>query len=251
MIHGHRRSRGVNFAVLLPAAILVLVVVISKLFARGAGKECKIFLGDYNGPRYVAKDTIKTACLVESKWMRLMQHSVVLGGKMVNDWLFIDYFDRINVLVEDPVGSRRDNHRRFLVFRQAKYAYEGESYAIVGGIIEPGENAEEAAKREVLEEMDLNCGRLISLGRYRTDVNRGMGWVNSFLATECEASSKKVTATENDSEVGAADSERQDMMSITLDELRDVARKGKFVEVQWSNTVAQALLYPEMYSEGR
>jgi len=253
MIHGHRRPRGVNVAVLLPTAIaiLVLVVAITKLFARGVGNECKISLSDYNGPRYVSKDTVKSACLVESKWMRLMQHSVVLGGKMVNDWLFIDYHDRINVLVEDPDGSRRDNRRRFLVFRQKKYAYEGESYAIVGGIIEPGENSEEAAKREVLEEMDLNCGRLISLGRYRTDVNRGMGWVNSFLATECEASSKKMTATENDSEVGAADSERQDMMSITLDELRDAARKGRFVEVQWSNTVAQALLYPEMYSEER
>ena len=243
-----RRPRGVNVALLI---LLPAVVVIAKIFAEGVGNECKISLGDYKGPSYVADDTIKTVCLVENKWMRLMKHSVSLGGKVIDDWLFIDYHDRINVLVEDPDGLRDDNQRRFFVFRQQKYAYEGESYAIVGGIIEPGEDSMAAAKREVLEEMDLRCNRLILLGRYRTDVNRGMGWVHSYVAMDCVASNDEQTAFKNDNEVGAADSEMQDRLSMTLEELRERVQNGMFIEVQWSNTVAQALLSPEMYSHRR
>jgi hypothetical protein len=47
-------------------------------------------------------------------------------------------------------------------------------------------------------------------------------------------------------EVGAADAERQDLKSITLRELREAATGGRFLEVQWSNTVSMALLHPEL-----
>jgi ADP-ribose pyrophosphatase YjhB (NUDIX family) len=88
--------------------------------------------------------------------------------------LFIDYHDRINVLVEDPKSSKKQgSEKQFLIFRQSKYALEGrQSMAIVGGIIEPGEDATSAASREVNEELDLDC-QFEFLGRFRTDVNRG------------------------------------------------------------------------------
>jgi len=78
-----------------------------------------------------------------------------------------------------------------------------------------------------------------------------MGWVNSFLATEC---SKKESRGGSDGykikssalDVGAADTERQDLKKITLTELRRAARRGEFLEVQWSATVALALLHPEL-----
>ena len=78
-------------------------------------------------------------------------------------------------------------------------------------------------------------------------VNRGMGWLNSFLATNCA----KVKASKHDDmviadEVGAPDTERQDLRTISLSELRRAARAGDFLEVQWSATVALALLHPEL-----
>jgi hypothetical protein len=48
--------------------------------------------------------------------------------------------------------------------------------------------------------------------------------------------------------VGTADVERQDLKTMSLTEFREAAREGAFVEVQWSNTVALALLYPELAS---
>ena len=157
------------------------------------------------------------------------------------------------VEAEAKLGQKE---RMFLVFEQSKYALEGRmSRAIIGGIIEPNEQAEHAARREVEEEMGLQCRTFHFLGRFRTDVNRGMGWVNSFLATKCsknkpgersyEDNDKTSSATEEE-EVGAADTERQDLKAITLAELRRAARGGEFLEVQWSATVALALLHPEL-----
>jgi 8-oxo-dGTP pyrophosphatase MutT (NUDIX family) len=104
--------------------------------------------------------------------MKVQQHSVKLKGSndnVINDWLWIDYHDRVNVLVQD--GSSSD--QRFLIFRQTKYALEGRtSLAIVGGIVEPGESPEHTAEREVEEELGRSCKSFDVLGRFRTDVNR-------------------------------------------------------------------------------
>lgn len=233
---------------------LVVVLLIAQLFRRNTrdSGHCTFSFGRYRGHEYRHESTVGTPiCLVETKWMRIQQHTVKVGSSIIDDWLWIDYHDRINVLVEDE--TQPGEERRFLIFEQSKYALEGRlSMAIVGGIIEPGEDAEDAARREVAEEMrGMHCEEFHSLGRFRTDVNRGMGWVNSFLATHCSRSSKKKHSRGHDraanaEEVGAADTERQDLKSITLRELREAATNGQFVEVQWSNTVSLALLHPEL-----
>jgi len=189
-----------------------------------------------------------------------MQHSVKLdptSQDIIDDWLFIDYHDRINVLVEDPKSNSYQGDTtnirhlgeaiRYLVFKQSKYSLEGrESLAIVGGIIEPGESPLSAAVREVKEEMGVICETQIMLGRYRTDVNRGIGWVNSFLFRDCSKSKsggggggEVINAAD---EVGKPDAERQDLISMTKDEVKESLMRGEFLEVQWSNTVALAML---------
>jgi len=189
-----------------------------------------------------------------------MQHSVKLdptSQDIIDDWLFIDYHDRINVLVEDPKSNLYQGDTtnirhlgeaiRYLVFKQSKYSLEGrESLAIVGGIIEPGESPLSAAVREVKEEMGVICETQIMLGRYRTDVNRGIGWVNSFLFRDCSKSKsggggggEVINAAD---EVGKPDAERQDLISMTKDEVKESLMRGEFLEVQWSNTVALAML---------
>jgi hypothetical protein len=73
-----------------------------------------------------------------------------------------------------------------------------------------------------------------------------MGWMNSFVATKCSRESRKKQHEAFTDEVGAADTERQDLKRVTLTELREASRMGKFLEVQWSATVALALLHPEL-----
>lgn len=234
-------------------ALLALAVFSIGYLSRSAASGCAVSLGAYHGPTFRSASTVDAACLVESPWLRVMQHTVrVSPTSTVDDWLFIDYHDRINVLVEGDDGDSPSGSlgalmapRSFYVFRQKKYALEEESYAIVGGIVEPGEDSAVAAAREVREEMGLDCANMVPLGRYRTDVNRGMGWVNSFAARDCRhiSAGKAQKTSANAEEVGAADVERQDIVKVSLDELKEAALSGQFVEVQWSNTVSLALLH--------
>jgi ADP-ribose pyrophosphatase YjhB (NUDIX family) len=228
--------------------------------------SCLVSFGRYHGLEYTTppggndgggRTVGKPKCLVESKFMKLQQHRVQQPGSssVIEDWMWIDYHDRINVLVQAP--NRVD---QFLVFEQTKYALEGRtSLAVVGGMIEPGEEPEQAARREVAEEMKQSCLNFHFLGRYRTDVNRGAGWTNTFLATKChkltETEQTKMDSDHNAAaggdgkkgeEVGAADTERQDLRTLSLQELRDAVVAGRFLEIQWSATVALALLHPEL-----
>ena len=105
---------------------------------------------------------------------------------------------QVDSVVEDEPQQRVDAapERHFFVFEQTKYALDGRtSFAIIGGIIERDESAETAARREVTEEMNgmVECREYVFLGRYRTDVNRGMGWLHSFLATNCTRTNKAAT----------------------------------------------------------
>ncbi|TFJ80327.1 hypothetical protein NSK_008332 [Nannochloropsis salina CCMP1776] len=85
-------------------------------------------------------------------------------GSVLDGWLWFDEKDQINVLVrleaeagtgagEGMTGGEED--RKFLVFEQKKYGYQGLSLAPIGGLVEPGEDALMAAKRELLEEAGL------------------------------------------------------------------------------------------------
>jgi len=231
----------------------------STLGSQEAAKNaCEISLGEYRGPIYhsVESGTIgKPKCLLDSKWLQVSIHNVKFPGSdtIYDDWMWIDYHDRINVLVEDETKTgemgKKTEERRFLVFEQTKYALEGrKSLAIIGGIIEPGEDAETAARREVGEEMNgLVCENYHFLGRYRSDVNRGMGWLNGFLATQCTRNQLILKKDHLLAEIiGAADTEKQNLISLTLAELKNALARGKFLEVQWTATVAQALHHPEL-----
>ena len=253
---------------------------------------CLVSRGSYQGSIYeshvhggieknIGGETLANQCLVESPWMRLAQHTVRLSpnrDKAIDDWLWIDYHDRINVLVEDPrYSTGKKEEMSFLILQQTKYALDSQmSLAVVGGIIEPGAAPHSymegnnnmmnikskngirvtqeapllAGQREVSEELNVSCKKWIALGKFRTDVNRGMGWVYPYLARDCSFSSHgdvddSISQNEQNEEViiGGHDVEKQSFHSMTLREVRQAAMAGQFVEVQWSNTVALAMLH--------
>lgn len=233
------------------------LALLSSLQRDGYSGDCAMTFGAaYNGPSYRSSTrTIgKGKCIVQSKWMRVMQHKVRLAdddtkvNKVIEDWLWVDYHDRVNVVVHSSVRNLLGEDQ-FYILRQTKYALEGRtSLAVVGGIIEPGDTAEATAIREVQEEMQAQCQSFHFLGRFRTDVNRGLGWVNSFLAMNChreDDKTNKVSSFEVSliDDIGKADTEAQEIVTVSLANLREELRKGSFLEVQWSNSVALALLH--------
>lgn len=183
----HLTKSHLAFLGLITLSILLWITTKSSTLVSSDNNKCLVSFGKYYGSNYnKPSETLNNKCLVESRWMRLAQHSVLSpnNDEAVNDWLWIDYHDRINVLVEAP-PTRPDesnisppHEKSFMILSQTKYALDDTSLAVVGGIIEPGEEELKAAQREVLEELLVVCENWESLGRFRTDVNRGMGWVS-------------------------------------------------------------------------
>jgi len=171
-------------------AIVILFTILLLKTSKYYNNKCLVSYGKYSGSIYKTNDTLDNKCIIESPWMRVAQHTVQLPDdnegkkKVIDDWLFIDYHDRINVLVEAPSNNNNpkdDQEHKFIILEQTKYALDTPSYAIVGGIIEPKEDATLAAKREVQEELNISCNNWNTLGKYRTDVNRGMGYVSMVM----------------------------------------------------------------------
>ncbi len=242
------RARFDSLGMLVALIVSLVLVSAASLWRTGEVQRsrCRIHIDDYKGPVYTTAETISNEkCLVSSNWMQVTQHTVKTPSDgVIDDWLFVDYHDRVNVLAELKGGGDIHSGQRFQVFRQRKYALEGKSsLAVVGGIIEPGESAEAAAKRELDEELHLVSDNMVFLGRFRTDVNRGMGWVNAFLAKDCVSSAGLKATNRDHMQVGAADEEYQRPLRLTFSQLRAEVARGSFTEVQWSNTVALAVLH--------
>ncbi|CAJ1926118.1 unnamed protein product [Cylindrotheca closterium] len=178
------------------------------------------------------EDTLDVKTLYETPFARFQIHKVKAGKNIINDWLWYDEMDAVNILVQEAESGK------FVLFRQKKYANPGPpTLAIVGGLIEPGETSLEAAKRELMEELQMASTDWISMGKYRVSVNRGGGHTHTFLAKNA------VKVTDNNVEVvGQADWERQDVVKCTEEELLQYVLDGKFGEIKWTATVAMSLL---------
>ena len=108
---------------------------------------------------------------------------------------------------------------------------EGTSLAPVAGMMEPGEDPLEAAKRELLEETGFRASDWMTLGSYKVDPNRGVGIRHFFLAHNAEQ------VAEPDSD----DLEDQRLLFLTCSELETALEAGEFKVLSWAAVVALAL----------
>ena len=161
------------------------------------------------------------------RFLVVENHTVELpDGRVISDWPWIITPDYINVAALTEDGQ-------FLCFRQTKYAVIGESLAVVGGYIEPGEDSLPAAQRELLEETGYQAPNWFSLGQYQVDGNRGSGTGHLFLAQQA----RQVTAANAD------DLEEQHLLQLSPAEVRQALAEGQFKVLAWATVMALALLH--------
>jgi ADP-ribose pyrophosphatase len=147
-------------------------------------------------------------------------------GRIIDDWPWIVSRDYVIVLA-------RMRDRKFLVFRQTKYALDGESsLAPVGGYIEAEEPPLEAARRELLEETGCQAAAWQSLGSFRVDGNNASAAAHFFVAEGA------VKTTEPHSD----DLEEQEVLYLDGEELKAAVLGGQFKVLAWSAAVSLALL---------
>ena len=169
----------------------------------------------------VSKETV----LDQGKFLRVESHVVKLpDGRVIPDWAWVIAPDAAVVLPVTADG-------RFLCFRQTKYAVDGTTLAPVGGMLEPGEDPLDAARRELREEMGYEAAEWIDLGRYVLDPNRGVATMHLFLALNA----RRVAEPDSD------DLEEQELLLLSRDEIETSLRAGEFKVVAWAAVVALAL----------
>jgi hypothetical protein len=184
----------------------------------------------YSGPHWKHQgQTLDATEVFNSKFVRIESHTVRTGkGDVVNGWIWIDYHDRVNVLVEDERGV-------FTVLRQTSYGLGSTSLSVVSGAVALNENPREAAARELLDELGMISHDWFFLGKFRTDANRGGGFVYSFLA-------KKAVLDKRGRKSPTNELEKREVIRMTARQLSVSVLRGEFGDAKWSNTVALALL---------
>lgn len=159
-------------------------------------------------------------------WLTVEQHEVELpDGRVIPDWAWVATPAFVNVVAVTSDGL-------FLVFRQTKYAVAGETLAVCGGYLEPGEQPLATAQRELLEETGHAADAWTELGTYAIDGNRGSGVGHFFLATGARPVASPA----------ADDLEDQELLRMTRDEVRAALMRGEFKVAPWAANVALALL---------
>jgi ADP-ribose pyrophosphatase len=159
------------------------------------------------------------------RYLVVESHTLELpNGKIIPDWPWIITPDFVNIVAITP-------EEQFLCFRQTKYSVPGDTLAVVGGFIEPGEEPLAAARRELQEETGYTASRWIGLGSYAVDGNRGNGNAHFFLALDAQLT----TLTHAD------DLEEQHLLLLPISEIRAALMAGDFKVLPWTTIIALAL----------
>lgn len=95
------------------------------------------------------------------------------GGE--HDFFILDMPDWINI-----IPLTRENE--VVMIEQYRHGIDGVTLEIPGGMVDPGETAEEAARRELWEETGYRADEVITLGRTHPNPALQNNWIHTFLA---------------------------------------------------------------------
>ena len=146
-------------------------------------------------------------------------------GRMIPDWPIVSLRNYINVIALNEDGN-------FLILKSYKHGIGHSNWQVLGGYIDPGEEALMAAKREMLEETGMVSEHWEHLGMYIVDANRRASEANFFLAQDC----RQITEPNND------DLEDYSIHWHTREEVEEALFNGDMCGMSYASALALALL---------
>ena len=135
-------------------------------------------------------EVLSTRYVVDNEpWNRTRLDRCRLADGTEIDYYTQEYPDWVNAVVLTPT-------RDLVLVRQYRHGIRDMVLEIPGGVVDPGEDARDAAVREVAEETGYRTDRApVLLGRYRPNPATSNNWVSSYLLVDA----RPVGAPEPDS----------------------------------------------------
>lgn len=177
------------------------------------------------GSRDSSWQILSTRLIYEAKpWVELFVQSVRLpDGRIVDDYHQIRLPEYCVVYAETAEGH-------VIVARQYRHGVGGECMTLPAGLLEAGENALDAMKRELLEETGYAAENWRSLGSYVPNSNYGCGKAHLFSAQNAR----------KHQEPCSGDLEESEVLLLTRDDLFLAIAKGQVASLSMVTAVSLA-----------
>jgi ADP-ribose pyrophosphatase len=157
-------------------------------------------------------------------YLRVHSHSVELpDGRIAKPYFRID-------LRAFTVIAAVNTENEIIVARQYRHGIERITLLLPGGLLDEGEDALAAAKRELREETGYVSDEWESLGRFVPNSNYRCGEVHLFLAR----GARKVAVAD------AGDLEETELLLLPLPEMLQELRKGNVVSLSSATALSLA-----------
>lgn len=158
-------------------------------------------------------------------WLRLFSEHVRLpDGREVRDYLQIETPGYAMIVPLDTQG-------RIGLVRSYKRGLDDVDVQPPAGLLDPDETPLDSARRELLEELGCDAEAWQPLGSFILNGNYGAGWAHIYLATGC------TQVQEPDS----GDLEQQQVLWLSVEEVRAAWRSGGFRQIGASAAIGLAL----------
>lgn len=150
--------------------------------------------------------------LIDRWWMRLREDRVRLpSGHVIEEFHVTDYPDWSSVIAIEE--------GEVILVEQYRYGVDRLSVEFPAGAVDPGEDPETTARRELLEETGYGADTLVHLGSLAAEPSRATNFGHFFVAPDA----RRVT------EPAAEDTEDLRVLRLPAGEVLDMADDGRFV----------------------
>lgn len=163
--------------------------------------------------------TISSHLAFDTKWFKVRQDKIELpSGKVVGDYFLWIEKDTSYVV---PITSEN----KFVLEKQYRHGTGSFMIEFPAGYIEDDETAEEAAKRELLEETGYSRVKFNQIGKLAQHPSKEVGTINVILAEGAFLCSKQILDKDEEIEI----------LELTADEILKMIDAG---EIWASGTIA-------------
>ena len=138
------------------------------------------------------------------------------------DYDLVQHVNAVTILPVDDLG-------RAHMVRQYRIGAEQEMLELPAGVMDPAEEPEETARRELREEVGKDCGELIRLGGFFMAAGYSTEYMHVFLALKL-----------NDSPLEQDDDEFLTTVMIPISELMEMAQDGRLPDGKSLSTLLLA-----------